>query len=544
VGLIALVLTGLLAVPPPPPADAYWGAPWFKPGIQYSSNFPDPTIVRDGSTYYAYSTMTGGSFLPVMTSTDLVTWTTRGAYDYPGGCPHLPFDDTYFNDGLPCAPDWAYKANNGHPRLDAEVIAPGVIKNGSTWLAYTTVRTQLPPNERHCIGVATASSPLGPFTHVGGPLQCDSDPGGSRDAEAYRDTNGDLYLLWKSEGNPNPPFAPTRIWTRKLNSAGTGFAAGSSAVPLIQTSQPWEGFVIENPSMIRWNDKWWLFYSGNEWQSGNYATGYAACAGPTGPCSKPSSQPLLKSTGFILGPGGASAFTDTAGRLRLGFHWWNAPYTSYPTDPGCDGPEPGTGAPYCISQGQRRMGVTGVLNPGSDVLTVDPIGSFDTATNDNGVAKGSGWALDGETTGPVKVHVYVDGQFHSEITANQSRPDIGAAFPGMGNNHGFSFSIPGLAEGNRQICVFALNLGMGTVNPQIGCKNVNIQPIPPTLPVGPAPPLVNDTSFHPLTPTRLLDTRHPNPIGFAGGPARDGWTIPLTVAGQGGVPRPVRRRCS
>ena len=91
VSLIAFVLAGLLAVPPP--ASAYWGAPWFRPGFPYSSNFPDPTIVRDGGTFYAYSTMTGGSFLPVMTSTDLVNWTARGAYNYPGGCPHDPFDD-------------------------------------------------------------------------------------------------------------------------------------------------------------------------------------------------------------------------------------------------------------------------------------------------------------------------------------------------------------------------------------------------------------------------------------------------------------------
>src|SRR5690606_23976647 len=37
------------------------------------------------------------------------------------------------------------------------------------------------------------------------------------------------------------------------------------------------------------------------------------------------------------------------------YHWWNAPYTSYPSDPGCDGTA--HGFPLCVSQGQRRLGI-------------------------------------------------------------------------------------------------------------------------------------------------------------------------------------------
>ncbi len=44
------------------PVAAYAGAPWFQPSTTYidqsrpdqqNSNFPDPSIVRDGGTYYA-----------------------------------------------------------------------------------------------------------------------------------------------------------------------------------------------------------------------------------------------------------------------------------------------------------------------------------------------------------------------------------------------------------------------------------------------------------------------------------------------------------
>src|SRR6266542_4245157 len=50
-----------------PPAVAYPGAPWFEPGKPYNQNFPDPSVLRVGDTYYAYGTATGGSYLPVMT---------------------------------------------------------------------------------------------------------------------------------------------------------------------------------------------------------------------------------------------------------------------------------------------------------------------------------------------------------------------------------------------------------------------------------------------------------------------------------------------
>jgi hypothetical protein len=270
---------------------------------------------------------------------------------------------------------------------------------------------------------------------------------------------------------------------------------------------------------VAWNGGWWLFYSGNQWRSGNYATGYAKCASALGPCTKPQADPLFKSWGNQLGGGG--------GRLRLDYHWWNAPYTDYPPFPGCL-------PSNCQNQGQRRMSVTGAVNKGPNLVTVDPVGSFDAASNDDGVLRGSGWALDGDTTGPLTIHVYVDGVQRAAVTANQSRADIGALFTGMGNNHGFSFAVGGLPEGNRQVCLFALNSGIGTVNPQLGCRTVTIVPKPPDLPPGPPPALVNDTGFHPLTPARLLDTR--DGTGFDGGPARDGWTIPLTVAGRGGVP--------
>ena len=70
-------LAGTLVALSSAPAAAYPGAPWFEPNRVYTQNFPDPSIVVDGNRYVAYGTTTGGAYLPVMTSTDLTTWTAR-----------------------------------------------------------------------------------------------------------------------------------------------------------------------------------------------------------------------------------------------------------------------------------------------------------------------------------------------------------------------------------------------------------------------------------------------------------------------------------
>jgi hypothetical protein len=519
---VVLAIVGVADVTRAPKADAYPGAPWFAPGWPYNGNFPDPTVVRDGNTYYAYGTNTGGAFLPVMSSTDLNTWTPRPAYN-PGVC--NPANDAYFNDALPCAPSWALRFATSHPRMNSEILAPGVIKVGSTWLAYLTVRVTAEGG--YCIGLATSNSPIGPFVNQGsGPLWCDLDKGGSRDAEPFRNVDGKLYLHWKSEGIPGNQ--PTKLWARELSSDGRSFAPGSAPTELLRTAQAWEGNVIENPSMVAWNGAWWLFYSGNEWRSGAYAMGYARCASALGPCTRVENGPVLRNFGYHLGPGGGSAFVDGWGRLMLAYHWWNAPYTDYPSNPNCDGNG------MCTSQGQRWLGITGFQNRGPNQLTLDPMGSFDTAANVNGVLTGSGWAIDGEARSGVPVHVYVDDQFRGQVTTGLPRPDVGALFPGVGNDVGFSFSVPGLADGTHRVCLFAINVGAGYTNPSLGCRNIGIEPQPPPLPTGPAPPIAPDTRFNPMTPTRVLDTR--DGTGFAGGPLRDGWTIPLDVTGPGGVP--------
>jgi len=77
-----MILAGTLsALVLAPAAEAYPGAPWFRPSVVYTGNFPDPSVVVVGRSYVAYATTTGGAYLPAETSTDLVHWTARPSYD-------------------------------------------------------------------------------------------------------------------------------------------------------------------------------------------------------------------------------------------------------------------------------------------------------------------------------------------------------------------------------------------------------------------------------------------------------------------------------
>jgi hypothetical protein len=373
---LACLAAVLSAVPGANPAAAYAGAPWFKPSTTYldlsradaqNSNFPDASIIYDNGTYYAYGATTGGAYLPVMSSTDLVHWTARPAYSNPAATTNGTTDN-FFNDALPYAPSWGVVIPGAtHPRLKKEIWAPGAAKIGGQFVVFHAVRVSN-STDRFCIGASTSSNPLGPFTDSGGPLVCDvqGDPNGSIDPQPFVDTDGTPYLVWKSEGVPFRE--PTKIWVQQLSGSGTSFAPGSTPHALLATSAAWEGNVIENPSMVRWNGKLHLFYSANEWVSADYAIGYAECASVLGPCTKMTNVgPLLANRGTRLGPGGPAAFVDASNRLMLGYHYWLWPHVGYPTNPNCDGN--GT----CTTQGQRRLAIDEVVTTGAGGIAVVPM---------------------------------------------------------------------------------------------------------------------------------------------------------------------------
>ena len=114
----------------------------------------------------------------------------------------------------------------------------------------------------------------------------------------------------------------------------------------------------------------------------------------------------------------------------------------------------------------------------------NPVGAFDLATSPRlGSLRVAGWAIDRDVaTSPTNIHVYVGGPAGSPDAAgadvgaaSTSRPDVGAAYPGSGNNHGFDATIATRKYGWQWVYVYAINVaGTPGVNVELGRRRVYI----------------------------------------------------------------------
>lgn len=104
------------------------------------------------------------------------------------------------------------------------------------------------PTNDHCIGVATASSPDGPFTANSSPHICDLAHGGAIDPSGFQAPGGALFLLWKVDGNSIGQSTPIMMQQVGAN----GFDLLGSPIQLI-TNGPADGGLVEAPSMVFWD---------------------------------------------------------------------------------------------------------------------------------------------------------------------------------------------------------------------------------------------------------------------------------------------------
>ena len=120
----------------------------------------------------------------------------------------------------------------------------------------------------------------------------------------------------------------------------------------------------------------------------------------------------------------------------------------------------------------RRLGCRSV------VVRHSPVGSLDADVPTPGKVVVSGWTLDHDTAAPVVAHVYVDGRFVRQVTADLPREDLPAALGAYGRRHGFRTELQ-LAEGTHTVCAYGLNAA-GTVgsNSRVGCHTVTVRHTP------------------------------------------------------------------
>lgn len=324
----------------------------FHAGEPYTGMFADPSVLRTQGRYYGVATNHDGLNLPLMTSEDLATWT-----------PRAPLADAEawtgwsgYNDAMPTRPAWAVQAQADRANRFSQ-WAPSLARVGDTYVAaYSAART-LDDLRRSCIGLATSETPEGPYAPVSDePTVCfEGSPRGVIDPDVHVLRDGRAFLLWKQEGIVD--VQEPALMVQRLSRDGTRLKTGSQPRRLLELVRgTWKGGVIENPSMVRHHGRTYLFYSAHDWHSGDYAIGYATCRGPLGPCvDRTHDAPLIASDETVAGPGGADAFTDLDGGLRLAYAGW----------------QPGRVGPYGDHARTLRIATLASIGRGSDLLVFD-----------------------------------------------------------------------------------------------------------------------------------------------------------------------------
>ena len=247
----------------------------------------DPYMLKVGGLYYLY-TSEGTTFLnvPLWIGTKPGNWAS-------------------LIDALPTLPAWAEGGLTWAP--DVQKVAGG-------WALYFSAQLRGVSPNTHCIGSAFARSPTGPFVATAQPFICQLAHRGSIDARVFVEANGQLVMMWKSEDNANPYVhgadqgGQTGIYAQDLSANGRTLLGAPAKI--LSPSQPWESTIVEAPDMIEAWGTYWLFFSGNWYNSTKYGIGVAQCQGPLGPCADPNPAPFLGPTWQGLGPGEESLFED------------------------------------------------------------------------------------------------------------------------------------------------------------------------------------------------------------------------------------------
>ena len=294
----------------------------------------DPFVLKWRGEYYAYGTgerQADGRVFPLLHSTDLAHWTSLGGALEPG-------------NGAEQHAYWA-----------PEVAE----RDGRFYLYYSSAGGA--GDETHRLRVAVADHPAGPFHDTGSLLLPDEEF--SIDAHPFRDPkDGRWYLFFSKD------YFDARV--------GTAVAVAPLADDMVSMSGPvttalrpsadWQIFerdralydrswdawhTVEGAFIVVHEGRYYLLYSGGNWQTEGYGLGYAVADTVLGPYHEPENGPvILRGVGeSVIGPGHNSVVLgpdDATGFLV--YHAWDKtrsarrmcidPLVWTPDGPRCAGP--------------------------------------------------------------------------------------------------------------------------------------------------------------------------------------------------------------
>jgi Glycosyl hydrolases family 43 len=278
----------------------------------FNGDFADPYALVDGDSVYAYATSTTGSAYSAAAHIPVLAITRATG-----------FAGHYLGDALPTVPTWTVGGYQWAPSIWARPDGTFVLYYSTPatqpidCLAKATtpgcVQTTHGPNTAMCISRATSTSPSGPFVDgSSSAFICPTAQGGAIDPSIFVTSDGTPWLLWKADGDCCN--LPTHIYSQQL--AADGLSTVGPPHELIGATQPWEGGLVEAPSMVQSGGTFWMFYSANLWGTPGYSIGIAKCQSVTGPCTKPLDRAWHTSTNSAEGQGyGGSEFFESSGGL-------------------------------------------------------------------------------------------------------------------------------------------------------------------------------------------------------------------------------------
>jgi len=260
----------------------------------YNTFLADPTIFYWDDTYYLYGTggFKHGEITPhqgflVYTSTDLENW------EGPKGV-HSGF-----------------ALIKGESYGDKGFWAPQVFRyKDKFYMAYTA-------NEQ--IAIATAPSPLGPFTQE--EIRPISTVSRQIDPFVFFDDDGKIYMYHVRLLNGNRLFvAEIDEDLRELDETTLVECISSEPNTWEDTQNvPWR--VAEGPTILKENGKYYFFYSSNDFRNIDYAVGYATADSPTGPWVRYNKNPIIdRHILNINGPGHGDVFFNDKNEMFYVLH--------------------------------------------------------------------------------------------------------------------------------------------------------------------------------------------------------------------------------
>lgn len=269
----------------------------------YGRPLADPFVLKFNGGYYAYGTPPHGDGLPVLRSSDLVSWEHAGEVLPPPGAGRAHW-----------APEVAYD-------------------NGRFFLYYSTGGHE---GEGHQLRVAVASSPSGPFEadhHV-----LDAEDPFTIDAHPFRDDDGRWYLFYSRDFLDGERVGTGIVVDRLVDMASLAGERATVIRPHAEWhlyerarrwyDRVWDWYTVEGPFVRKHDGRYWCFYSGGAWKAENYGIGSAVADHPMGPYEPvdgaDAADVLRTVPGKVVGPGHGSVAVAPDNLVEyIVYHAWD-----------------------------------------------------------------------------------------------------------------------------------------------------------------------------------------------------------------------------